>query len=50
MATMKINSLRCFVQGIKYDLYVIMVYVSITKSRIMTHWNSGYRLNERRFF
>jgi len=45
MATMKINSLLCYVQGIKYGLYVIMVGVSITKSYVVTHWNSGYILN-----
>jgi hypothetical protein len=37
MATIKINSLLCYVQGIKYGLYVIMVNVLITKSYVVTH-------------
>jgi hypothetical protein len=35
MATIKINSLLRYVQGIKYGLYAIIVNVSITKSYIV---------------
>jgi hypothetical protein len=47
MATVKINSLLCYVQRIKYGVYDIMINVSIIESYIRTHLNFGYILKER---